>query len=221
MAKKSKDCSSRADARLQWTRPEKPSAAPASGQLALTAPTPSPTTASRSPLHSAPGPRRRPGPLRSRKRRPLRARASPARIEISQQAAAHRNLSLDAAQPPHGVRARNLYKQSKVVGGVYFGLGQEACSCASAYALQKDDWLGPMIRNQGSMLVRGFSPRDIMMQYMAKAGSPDQRPRRLFPLRRPSRPQRRLADFNAGRPDPRARRRGSRRAAARQATSRS
>ena len=66
----------------------------------------------------------------------------------------------------------NLYKQGKVVGGVYFGLGQEACSCASAYALKKDDWLGPMIRNQGSTLVRGFSPRDIMMQYMAKAGSP-------------------------------------------------
>jgi TPP-dependent pyruvate/acetoin dehydrogenase alpha subunit len=66
----------------------------------------------------------------------------------------------------------NLYKQGKVVGGVYFGLGQEACSCASAYALRKDDWLGPMIRNQGSLLVRGFSARDIMMQYMAKAGSP-------------------------------------------------
>jgi TPP-dependent pyruvate/acetoin dehydrogenase alpha subunit len=66
----------------------------------------------------------------------------------------------------------NLYKQGKVVGGVYFGLGQEACSCASAYALHKEDWLGPMIRNQGSTLVRGFSPRDIMMQYMAKAGSP-------------------------------------------------
>lgn len=66
----------------------------------------------------------------------------------------------------------NLYKQGKVVGGVYFGLGQEACSCASAYALEPDEWLGPMIRNQGSLLVRGFSPRDIMMQYMAKAGSP-------------------------------------------------
>jgi len=42
----------------------------------------------------------------------------------------------------------NLYKQGKVVGGVYFGLGQEACSCASAYALKPDEWLGPMIRNQ-------------------------------------------------------------------------
>jgi TPP-dependent pyruvate/acetoin dehydrogenase alpha subunit len=70
------------------------------------------------------------------------------------------------------IALENLYKQGKVVGGVYFGLGQEGCSCASAYALKKDDWLGPMIRNQGAILVRGFSPRDIMMQYMAKAGSP-------------------------------------------------
>ena len=66
----------------------------------------------------------------------------------------------------------NLYKQSLVVGGVYFGLGQEGCSCASALALRDDDWLGPMIRNQGAVLVRGFSPRDIMRQYMAKADSP-------------------------------------------------
>jgi len=66
----------------------------------------------------------------------------------------------------------NLYKQGKVVGGVYFGLGQEACSCASAYALDNDDWFAPMIRNQGSLLVRGFRARDTMMQYMAKAESP-------------------------------------------------
>src|SRR5262249_38035240 len=66
----------------------------------------------------------------------------------------------------------NLYKQGKVVGGVYFGLGQEACSCASAFALRPDEWLGPLIRNQGALLVRGFPARDIMMQDMAKAGSP-------------------------------------------------
>src|SRR5450432_1115801 len=70
------------------------------------------------------------------------------------------------------VALENLYKQGKVVGGVYFGLGQEACSCASAYALGKDDWFAPMIRNQGAQLVRGFHARDIMMQYMAKADSP-------------------------------------------------
>ncbi len=70
------------------------------------------------------------------------------------------------------VALENLYKQGKVVGGVYFGLGQEACSCASAYALDKDDWFAPMIRNQGSLLVRGFAASDTMMQYMAKADSP-------------------------------------------------
>jgi TPP-dependent pyruvate/acetoin dehydrogenase alpha subunit len=70
------------------------------------------------------------------------------------------------------IALENLYKQGKVVGGVYFGLGQEACSCASSYALDKDDWFAPMIRNQGSLLVRGFAARDTMMQYMAKAGSP-------------------------------------------------
>src|ERR1700730_14187906 len=64
----------------------------------------------------------------------------------------------------------NLYKQGQVVVGVYFGLGQEACSCASAYALHKDEWLGPMIRHQGSLLARRVSPAGIMMQYMAKAG---------------------------------------------------
>ncbi|MGB6677530.1 MAG: thiamine pyrophosphate-dependent dehydrogenase E1 component subunit alpha [Terriglobales bacterium] len=70
------------------------------------------------------------------------------------------------------IALENLYKQGKVVGGVYFGLGQEACSCASTYALQKDDWFAPMIRNQGALLVRGFRAADTMMQYMAKAGSP-------------------------------------------------
>ena len=66
----------------------------------------------------------------------------------------------------------NLFKQQKVVGGVYLGLGQEGCSCASAYALREGDWIGPMIRNQGALLVRGFKTRDVMMQYMAKSGAP-------------------------------------------------
>ncbi|HUS18945.1 MAG TPA: thiamine pyrophosphate-dependent enzyme, partial [Terriglobales bacterium] len=66
----------------------------------------------------------------------------------------------------------NLFKQQKVIGGVYLGLGQEGCSVGAAFALKKEDWVGPMIRNQGSMLVRGFKPSDTMMQYMAKAGAP-------------------------------------------------
>ena len=66
----------------------------------------------------------------------------------------------------------NLYRQGKVVGGVYSSLGQEAISVGTAYALGSDDFLGGMIRNVGAMLVRGFRPRDVFMQYMAKRDGP-------------------------------------------------
>lgn len=66
----------------------------------------------------------------------------------------------------------NLFRQNKVVGGLYSSLGQEAVSVGSAYALEKRDWMAPMIRNHGALLVKGFKPRDIAMQYMARKGSP-------------------------------------------------
>jgi TPP-dependent pyruvate/acetoin dehydrogenase alpha subunit len=66
----------------------------------------------------------------------------------------------------------NLYRQGKVVGGVYSSLGQEAISVGTAFALGPDDFLGGMIRNVGAMLVRGFPPRDVFMQYMAKRDGP-------------------------------------------------
>ncbi len=66
----------------------------------------------------------------------------------------------------------SLYKQSKIIGSVFLGRGQEACSCASACALSPEEWLGPMLRNQGALLVRGFTPAEIMRQYMATADSP-------------------------------------------------
>lgn len=65
-----------------------------------------------------------------------------------------------------------LFRQNKIVGGLYSSLGQEAISVGSAYALEPRDWLAPMIRNVGAVLVKGFRPRDILMQYMAKADSP-------------------------------------------------
>jgi TPP-dependent pyruvate/acetoin dehydrogenase alpha subunit len=69
-------------------------------------------------------------------------------------------------------RLANLYRQGKVVGGLYLSLGQEATSVASAFALEPQDLLAPMIRNLGSMLVRGVKPREVLMQYMAKADGP-------------------------------------------------
>jgi TPP-dependent pyruvate/acetoin dehydrogenase alpha subunit len=65
-----------------------------------------------------------------------------------------------------------LFRQNKIVGGLYSSLGQEAISVASAYALEKKDWLAPMIRNIGALLVKGVPPRDIFMQHMAKYDSP-------------------------------------------------
>ncbi|HEY4231773.1 MAG TPA: thiamine pyrophosphate-dependent enzyme, partial [Thermoanaerobaculia bacterium] len=66
----------------------------------------------------------------------------------------------------------NLYRQGKVVGGLYRSLGQEATSVGSAYALAKGDIVGPLIRNLGVVLVMGYSPRDVITQYMARATSP-------------------------------------------------
>jgi pyruvate dehydrogenase E1 component alpha subunit/2-oxoisovalerate dehydrogenase E1 component alpha subunit len=65
-----------------------------------------------------------------------------------------------------------LFRQNKIVGGLYSSLGQEAVSVGTAYALEKKDWLAPMIRNIGALLVKGVPPRDIFMQHMAKYDSP-------------------------------------------------
>lgn len=66
----------------------------------------------------------------------------------------------------------NLYRQGKVVGGVYASLGQEAISVGTAYALEPRDVIGPMIRNVGAMIVRGYRPRDVFLQYMGRRDGP-------------------------------------------------
>src|SRR5260370_41323303 len=65
-----------------------------------------------------------------------------------------------------------LFRQNKIVGGLYPSLGQEAISVGTAYALGPGDWIAPMIRNIGALLVRGFKPRDVMTQHMARYTSP-------------------------------------------------
>ena len=71
-------------------------------------------------------------------------------------------------------RLVNLYRQTKVIGGLFRSLGQEADAVGSAYALDrsKGDILSPLIRNLGSMLVQGATPIEVLRQYMAKAESP-------------------------------------------------
>src|SRR6201984_1637677 len=65
-----------------------------------------------------------------------------------------------------------LFRQNRIVGGLYPSLGQEAISVGTAYALGPGDWIPPMIRNIAALLVRGFKPRDVMTQHMARYTSP-------------------------------------------------
>jgi TPP-dependent pyruvate/acetoin dehydrogenase alpha subunit len=69
-------------------------------------------------------------------------------------------------------RLVHLYRQGKIVGGLYRSLGQEATSVGSAFALERGDILGPLIRNLGSVLTMGIAPREIFTQFLARGNSP-------------------------------------------------
>jgi TPP-dependent pyruvate/acetoin dehydrogenase alpha subunit len=64
-----------------------------------------------------------------------------------------------------------LFRQSKVIGGLYRSLGQEGESVATAYALKRTDAILPLIRNMGALMTMGVRPREIFLQYMARAES--------------------------------------------------
>jgi TPP-dependent pyruvate/acetoin dehydrogenase alpha subunit len=64
-----------------------------------------------------------------------------------------------------------LFRQSKVVGGLYRSLGQEGESVATAYALERSDAVLPLIRNMGVLTTMGVRPREIFLQYMARGQS--------------------------------------------------
>ncbi|MEX1184618.1 MAG: thiamine pyrophosphate-dependent dehydrogenase E1 component subunit alpha [Gemmatimonadota bacterium] len=71
----------------------------------------------------------------------------------------------------------NLYRQNKVIGGLYRSLGQEATAVGSAFALRRrtdgtGDIIAPAIRNLGGLFVMGAQPVDVLRQYMAKGDSP-------------------------------------------------
>src|SRR5580700_2126293 len=65
-----------------------------------------------------------------------------------------------------------LFRQNKILGGLYSSYGQEAISVGTAYALGPGDWIAPMIRNIGALLVRGIKPREVLTQHMARYTSP-------------------------------------------------
>ncbi len=65
-----------------------------------------------------------------------------------------------------------LKRQSKLTGGVFTSLGQEATAVGTAFALEAQDFIAPLIRDIGAVFVKGISPRTIFAQYLGKANAP-------------------------------------------------
>src|SRR5215472_17370725 len=65
---------------------------------------------------------------------------------------------------------RKLYRQGKIVGGVYVGRGQEAIPVGSALLAEPEDVLFPSHRDLAIFLIRGVHPRNIFAQYMGRIG---------------------------------------------------
>ena len=68
---------------------------------------------------------------------------------------------------------RVLYRQGKIVGGVYVGRGQEAIGVGSAIQLKEDDVVLPSHRDFSSFVIRGFRLADVFANWMARADSPN------------------------------------------------
>ena len=65
---------------------------------------------------------------------------------------------------------RKLYRQGKIVGGVYVGRGQEAIPVGVGLTAEPEDVLCPSHRDLALFLIRGVHPRHIFAQYMGRVG---------------------------------------------------
>jgi pyruvate dehydrogenase E1 component alpha subunit len=65
---------------------------------------------------------------------------------------------------------RRLYRQGKVVGGVYVGRGQEAIPVGAGLAARESDVLFPSHRDLALFFIRGVHPRNVFAQYMGRSG---------------------------------------------------
>src|ERR1051325_11714947 len=69
-------------------------------------------------------------------------------------------------------RGHILYRQGKIPGSFYTGLGNEASSVGVATAMATDDVGTPLHRDMGVHIVRGVEPWRIFAQFMGRADGP-------------------------------------------------
>jgi TPP-dependent pyruvate/acetoin dehydrogenase alpha subunit len=67
---------------------------------------------------------------------------------------------------------RVLYRQGKIVGGVYVSRGQEAISVGAAMALREGDVVTPTHRDFAAQVIRGMTLRELFANWLARSDSP-------------------------------------------------
>src|ERR1044072_3896926 len=66
------------------------------------------------------------------------------------------------------LRLSTLVKQGKVRSGVYTGIGQEAIVVGTCFGLRREDYICPLHRDLGTLLMKGVEARAMMSQMFAK-----------------------------------------------------
>jgi TPP-dependent pyruvate/acetoin dehydrogenase alpha subunit len=61
-----------------------------------------------------------------------------------------------------------LYRQGKIVGAVYLGMGQEAIATGVVSLLQKDDYFSTVARGLAGWFMRGVEPRHVLARWLGK-----------------------------------------------------
>jgi len=69
-------------------------------------------------------------------------------------------------------RITALYRQGRIVGGVYTSNGMEAISVGYAFPLQPHDIIAPYHRDMGAFLIKGITPGEVIAQYLGKRTGP-------------------------------------------------
>ena len=67
---------------------------------------------------------------------------------------------------------RKLYRQGKIVGGVYVGRGQEAIAVGATIQLRDGDMSFPSHRDFAAWVIRGFTLREIFLNWLGRGNGP-------------------------------------------------
>src|SRR5207302_9264182 len=100
--------------------------------------------------------------------------SAPAAVRDHRQAEQKRELAFEFLRYMATMREvedrieRKLYRQGKILGGVYVGRGQEAIPVGVGLTAEPDDVFCPSHRDLALFLIRGIHPRQIFAQYMGR-----------------------------------------------------